>query len=337
MGAFISILWPTKTPSTTPTPRKLELLDLPTEILDLILQHTLTFPHAIEFAPLTISSDFITGRLTSLRNHPASKTYVATVRPGLRVLRTCRLFHALCSRIYYTHNRFRFSGRFGWYVLPRWLHLIGPANRAWVRDLSIVHPAQAYTLRSLELGFLSNTQLKPFGLSDLKTLHRVYCFSDSTRRLRCQEDPLETLRSMTSLRTLRFLFYPTLDSHPNCASARSQPDFVRLGGMNALLKIEHWMACAAGWEGHGKLRRVLVNLFARGEEVVKMVGGEEEIRWSRGLIAEVWRMGGQMEGGGVGGCGCGVWGVGCSLDFACAGGEVEGMVLVESQALRVAV
>ena len=192
-------------------------MDLPDELVQKILEYALIFKHEIELSPIGNRNreDYALGPC----QYQMALDYQTKVRPTLSILRVCHTFHKLGARAYYSGNAFRFSSVYGWLTIARFFSLIGANNIRLLRNITIVHPSLAFTIKEYyDESFWEDTcdfylrRLSPFGMVDIEgyeeTYDQPYDESDDTTSLVPAEDPLATIRGIRGLRKLRFLSYP---------------------------------------------------------------------------------------------------------------------------------
>ena len=192
--------------------KTLELMDLPNEILERIMQHVLLFEPGVEFSPLEDSMEHMKKYNLGLWQYRHVRDFRQVIRPRLALLCTCKKLHAQASRLYYSQNTFRFSGILGWLVLARFLDLIGPTNTQLLRQIAVIHPSIAQDqvwLSTHDLEHFYVRRLSPFGVTDLPDYAATYSNCEDGDNLRPVRGPLETLQGIMGLAKLDLLYYPT--------------------------------------------------------------------------------------------------------------------------------
>lgn len=163
----------------------LNLLDLPQELLDIILEPFLIFPHSLIVPCIhkTAVSYVLCNKCGShsVFLNSGLKKDPAKIPTGL--FRVNRRIGASASRIFYSNNTFNFSDDHDWFNIGDWLKLIGPSNRGSLNKIEITvrRPRHCYQ--------------KADGTRSWKSMHKAYPrlqdleWQDAS----CGEGPVENL------------------------------------------------------------------------------------------------------------------------------------------------
>ena len=116
---------------------KAGFFDLPGELRNQIYELAGIAGHIFELHPLP-GSDFCNGRPEAAGiAQDALTRYRNKIRPLLPLMRVNKQVNDEVSAIFYGQNIFRFSGNLGWFFLEGFMHSIGEANTARLRNITV--------------------------------------------------------------------------------------------------------------------------------------------------------------------------------------------------------
>lgn len=163
----------------------LSLLDLPQEILDLILEPFLVFPHSLVVPCIhkTAVSYVLCNKCGSHSVNLNSGLKKDPARIPTSLFRVSRRIGASATRIFYSNNTFNFTDAHDWFNIGDWLKIIGPQNRGSLNSMEITvrRPRHCYQ--------------KADGTRSWKSMHKAYprLQDFEWQDISCGEGPVENI------------------------------------------------------------------------------------------------------------------------------------------------
>lgn len=216
-------------------PSKIQLMDLPPELVERILDFVLVIDRPVELAPLAMvekcTCDDV-GCAFSWEGHERMRHEY----PTLEVLRTCQTLREIGARVCYSKNAFRFSNHYGWFVLKGFLETIGLRHANLLRDITICCPSMAaewvdfdtYGLDEHAITKFCKRRAPPYDAQVISVLPRPV-------------EMLPTLETLTKLNSLTLLLYSTERLTDEFYGVRLRDDAFELGQIEYEAEIMGWI------------------------------------------------------------------------------------------------
>ncbi|KAL6719618.1 Prostaglandin E synthase 3 (Cytosolic) [Lecanora helva] len=193
---MVRSLRPRRAPRTKPQLQS-PLLRLPPEIRIQIYQFALIRDEPLDLWPhkWTKPDDDVDAKPSTLKvRHQESLQYVRK-EMSIGLLGTCRQVFNEAATFFWSHNRFRFSGRSGWQGLLRFFLTIGPEARSRIQRVDVHAPIymrwpvkdsdnKDLNGRSKNFPKLHMVQIPPEGHLDRQAIQRLYVVLAQDRSLK---------------------------------------------------------------------------------------------------------------------------------------------------------